>query len=382
VGSEFNSIQFTKEETVMSGSIWVPPGLLQSVTNKVYNDTRRWSAEEPTERERVEEIISQPAEAVLTQSRTTPFLSAEDQIQHSTTILLAARSNTASQGFEGLTHFQPPKTSKSGQSQQKRSRSVDYSNLHRGHYEGVVDPPSNAFAKKQRERATSITIANLQRRHFNFEAYKATAIGSRSVSPTTFEQNIFMPSKWEGRKSPSTPSPLGRINPLQGDHRTDDGRTSPTARFSPVHSPESRISPTAHLDDVEKATSPAFHSGATLFPPTARRDTTKSLEGASVFRKASIVLADAVKKVFPVDRRSSIRNTYERATSRQKQLQRSKLFMFAFQYTIYLLVLAFIYLVLVGRPLWGGTVWYTYVLFQHKLAFPAGSAIFMGLAAL
>lgn len=87
-----------------------------------------------------------------------------------------------------------------------------------------------------------------------------------------------------------------------------------------------------------------------------------------------------LQKNQPLDRSSTVRRAYENAKSRQQQMQRSKSFQSCFRYSCYLLLAAFVYFVLVGRPLWGGTVWYLYLLFEYHLTFVGGSAIFIGLA--
>lgn len=73
---------------------------------------------------------------------------------------------------------------------------------------------------------------------------------------------------------------------------------------------------------------------------------------------------------------------YEKAKIRQEQLKRSIWVQYLFEYTMYLLLIASVYLVLVGMPLWRGAVWYIYVLIATKFVIVGGSAIFIGLAAL
>lgn len=101
--------------------------------------------------------------------------------------------------------------------------------------------------------------------------------------------------------------------------------------------------------------------------------------GSNAFRRMSHALANAFA---PPIRPSvvSIQQTYSKAEKQHQRMQRSVLRQRLFQVSIYVLLAAFIYLVLVGRPLWGGTVWYIYVLFEYHLTFVGGSAIFVGLA--
>ena len=77
-----------------------------------------------------------------------------------------------------------------------------------------------------------------------------------------------------------------------------------------------------------------------------------------MIRKASVAVGNAMSKVLPKPRQSSIVGTYEKAKARQQQLQRSKPVQILFEYSMYFLLLAFVYFVLVGQPLWGGVVWW------------------------
>jgi hypothetical protein len=78
----------------------------------------------------------------------------------------------------------------------------------------------------------------------------------------------------------------------------------------------------------------------------------------------------------------SIESVYDKAKLLQFKFERSKWFMRFFEFAVYVLLAAFVYLVLVGRPLWGGLVWYIYIVIDRKFVIVGGSAIFIGLAAL
>ncbi len=58
---------------------------------------------------------------------------------------------------------------------------------------------------------------------------------------------------------------------------------------------------------------------------------------------------------------------------------RSNAVQIGFEYTFYLLMLATIYFVFVGVPLWNGLVLTIYYIFDMKLVVPAGTAIFLGI---
>ncbi|KAL8704707.1 MAG: hypothetical protein Q9201_002131 [Fulgogasparrea decipioides] len=110
---------------------------------------------------------------------------------------------------------------------------------------------------------------------------------------------------------------------------------------------------------------------------------TSQFSTIDVVRRASVAVENVVEKVKETVasalRRSSLQETYEKAKIRQVQLMRSTLAQLGFQYTFYLLMLAFIYFVFVGIPLWNGLVLTIYYLFDMKLVVPAGTAIFLGI---
>jgi len=96
--------------------------------------------------------------------------------------------------------------------------------------------------------------------------------------------------------------------------------------------------------------------------------------------RANSIISNALVTTTTRVRQGSIWHTYEQAKKRQQQLRRSKAFQIFFQYTFYIVLLAFLYFVLVGRPLWSGVIWCVYDVFEHHLAFVGGTSIFVGLA--
>ena len=108
------------------------------------------------------------------------------------------------------------------------------------------------------------------------------------------------------------------------------------------------------------------------------------LSSGNVARRASVTVGGVVEKVIetvtgPV-RRSSVQEVYEKAKLRQAQLTRSTVAQISFQYFSYLLMLAGIYFVFVGFPLWKGLVLVLYDVFRMQLAIPVGTAVFLGIA--
>ena len=108
------------------------------------------------------------------------------------------------------------------------------------------------------------------------------------------------------------------------------------------------------------------------------------LSCGNVARRASIALGGVVKKVVDTVtrplRRTSLQEVYEKAKIRQVQLTRSTVAQISFQYYSYLLMLAGIYFVFVGFPLWKGLVLVLYDVFRMQLAIPVGTAVFLGIA--
>lgn len=80
--------------------------------------------------------------------------------------------------------------------------------------------------------------------------------------------------------------------------------------------------------------------------------------------------------------RSSIYETYEKAKLRGQDLQRKRWVQTLFEYTVYLLLLCFVYFVLIGVPLWKGAVWWLYWVVDHKFTIAGTWSITIGLALL
>ncbi|KAI4228823.1 MAG: hypothetical protein L6R36_001325 [Xanthoria steineri] len=116
------------------------------------------------------------------------------------------------------------------------------------------------------------------------------------------------------------------------------------------------------------------------------RRTSSNLSQSStlgIVRRASVVLENVIEKaketVSGPLRRGSLQDLYEKAKIRELQLRRSNAVQIGFEYTFYLLLLAIIYFVFIGVPLWSGLVFTIYYIFDMKLVVPAGTAIFLGI---
>ncbi|KAL9595430.1 MAG: hypothetical protein Q9219_006447 [cf. Caloplaca sp. 3 TL-2023] len=90
-------------------------------------------------------------------------------------------------------------------------------------------------------------------------------------------------------------------------------------------------------------------------------------------------VGDAVNNVTSKFRKSNFREMYEKAVVKQEGIKRSEAAQLIFKYTFYLILVATVYLLLVGLPLWRGFVWYMYILFQKHLVLKAGLTITFGI---
>lgn len=93
----------------------------------------------------------------------------------------------------------------------------------------------------------------------------------------------------------------------------------------------------------------------------------------------SPTVGDAVFNVKSKLRTSNFNDMYEKAKIKQEKIRRSKIAQSIFRYTFYVLLVATVYLLLVGLPLWRGLVWYLYILFQKHLVLKAGLTITFGI---
>jgi len=102
----------------------------------------------------------------------------------------------------------------------------------------------------------------------------------------------------------------------------------------------------------------------------SRRSTAGGSRKESIVQRSASFVLNTVEDVKEAIRRSSIYDVYEKAKTRGIELQRSERAMRLFEYTFYLILVAFVYFVLVGVPLWKGAVYWLYWVFKHKFAVP------------
>lgn len=160
-------------------------------------------------------------------------------------------------------------------------------------------------------------------------------------------------------------------------HSVQHGQTSSRRSTMPQHgsiaesAEEEEITPAPVMSRVSFAPPRDSMAGIGQTPMPRRKST---------FHRMSVAVGRAARKVVAPKRKTSIRDTYEKAQAQQGKFQRSRPFQIFFEYSIYLAIVAFLYLVLVGRPLWPGTIWYLFILFKYHLTFIGGTAVFVSMA--
>ncbi|KAJ5058365.1 nucleotide-diphospho-sugar transferase [Bipolaris maydis] len=78
--------------------------------------------------------------------------------------------------------------------------------------------------------------------------------------------------------------------------------------------------------------------------------------------------------------RSELFGTYQKAKKKGIEIQRKPWAQNTFEYSLYLVMILFIYFVLIGMPLWKGAVWWMYWVVQTKFILPGGFGITLGIA--
>lgn len=95
---------------------------------------------------------------------------------------------------------------------------------------------------------------------------------------------------------------------------------------------------------------------------------------------ASVARRFTKESLFGRGRRNTVWSMYNKAQERGAKLQRKRWAQILFQGSFYVLLISFVYFVLVGRPLWKGTVWWLYWVMKNKLVFQGGFWITIGMA--
>lgn len=79
-------------------------------------------------------------------------------------------------------------------------------------------------------------------------------------------------------------------------------------------------------------------------------------------------------------RKNSIYDVYEKAKKKGVEIKRARWAQLLFEYAFYVVLLAVVYFILVGRPVWGGAVWWLWIAVKTKFSVMAGFVIVLGFA--
>ncbi|TIA39636.1 hypothetical protein D6C78_03146 [Aureobasidium pullulans] len=87
----------------------------------------------------------------------------------------------------------------------------------------------------------------------------------------------------------------------------------------------------------------------------------------TIFQRAGSVFQDTLQNVRKKVRRSSMWDVYENAKKRQLEIRRKRWVQIVFEYSFYFMLIALLYFLIIGVPLWKGTYWELYLAFKYKL---------------
>ncbi|CAD0108567.1 unnamed protein product [Aureobasidium uvarum] len=245
------------------------------------------------------------------------------------------------------------------------------------------------------DRSASISIAELAR---NTTSKTEHEFRKTSLEPnfgsTLKNQGLSPHHRDPGRHALSTVTE-GKVTATQNRATTDDyfGNYSIGAQGPRLHrrtSSDRSVSRKARLNEPSP-TSPSplrlqsrNHSQSRdeidirISTQRSRRSTAGASRKESIVQRSASVVLETVENVKQAIRRRSIYDVYEKAKKRGVELQRSKWAMRLFEYTFYLILVAFVYFVLVGVPLWKGAVYWLYWVFDHKFAVAGTCAKIVG----
>jgi hypothetical protein len=172
---------------------------------------------------------------------------------------------------------------------------------------------------------------------------------------------------------PSVPQ-LGPLHEI-GLASTRDGRAGDHADFPGKFDPNELMEKYSHddgsFDTIEKEKEDAID-------PLQRSSKRRTLMQAVIPASTQQTIRNATNKL----RKSSIYEVYENAKKKTAEVERKRWAQLLFEYSVYFLLLAFVYFVIIGMPLWNGIIYWTYIIIKNKLVMSAGWVITVGIAAL
>ncbi|KAH8688710.1 nucleotide-diphospho-sugar transferase [Talaromyces proteolyticus] len=192
---------------------------------------------------------------------------------------------------------------------------------------------------------------------------RANTTNSLNRSLSLNDDRVSRPQQSYRPRSRSIPSIIPERQSLSSASSPSVSRClSPEPRSPHVHF--------SHSTAASPAPSPVFDS----FDSLINSKSEKSKEDTSPPKRS------LSKRLANRAQRTSVYNLYEEAKVRGVALQRKYWVQILFECTVYVFLLAFIYLVLVGLPLWSGAVYWLYWVVRNKFAIEGGWAIVLGLS--
>lgn len=119
---------------------------------------------------------------------------------------------------------------------------------------------------------------------------------------------------------------------------------------------------------------------ATNQPHTVTRQNTLIGRAGTIVRKTQHTIQQHRSSFTESFRRTSLWAAYDNAKVRGEKLQRKRWAQILWEYSIYVILLSFVYFVLIGLPLWKGAVYWLYWVFEHKFVVSGTFSITIGIA--
>jgi hypothetical protein len=147
------------------------------------------------------------------------------------------------------------------------------------------------------------------------------------------------------------------------------------------HFPPGNTFANSHDESARRTT--AFEMGPlevdphNQIPRHARNSQGPRNSNASIFRRLSVFsgLSRPHRQ-----RNPTLHKLFDNAKKVEDKIHRSVIFQKLFEYIAYVLLLAALYFILVGLPLWKGLVWWMYIFVAQRFVLTGGCAIFTGTA--
>ena len=239
-----------------------------------------------------------------------------------------------------------------------------FTSLRRGEAWSEAIAPEKSEIRDENKTFNVTHVANTQRERTEQMLQRSESI---SIGPLSRSRSAITRQGQANNITPGHTLPLRKTSlPTGRETRRASERQTPITEVPAAHMARPAEHNQNSYDDANKNDRGPFSDGYEWDAMTLNDE--KRQSRASMGRRATLIQRTAsiaenalqtVKETLAeVTRRSSLYQVYEDAKIQTARMQRSKAFMIAFEYTIYLLYICFIYFVLIGVPLWKGTVWW------------------------